>query len=256
MLNRVSTSKALVLSFIILLMALPALCADTYPREVVVTGPSWQNFTNEDGTGLYHELLHAAYAPLGMEVKRVYAPSERAYEMVREGRADFMTCNDLPVPQLVPATRPMYENNFHAFFKKTNVPNWKGAKSLVGRQVVWRKGYYSPENFPEGIRYRELVSGASCLGVVILGRADFYIDDISLIRMSLEKNKMPFNMDEFDIRPVGKRTYYPMFADTPEGRESMKTYEKAMDALYKSGKMKKIFDKWDFEVPAFYTDRL
>ncbi len=249
--------RALALSVtIFLMMTCQALGADATPKKVVVIGPSWENFTNKDGTGLYHELLRAAYAPLGIEVKRIYAPSERAYEMVRRGRADFMTCNDLPVPQLVPASRPMYENDFHAFFRKSNVPDWKGAKSLVGREVVWRKGYYTPENFPDGIRHRELVSGASCLGVVILGRADFYIDDIALIRMSLKENKMPFNMDDFAIRPVGKRAYYPMFAKTRLGEKAMKIYNDAMDVLYRSGEMKKIFDKWNFEVPTFYTHQL
>lgn len=221
-------------------------------RSVVAAGPSWEGFTCKDGTGLYHDLLAESFAQHGISVKRIYAPSERAYELVRQGEADFMTANDVPVHGLVASSHPLYENKFHAFFRKNTVKNWKGAQSLVGRQLVWRYGYYKPENFPSGIRYSELMTGEACLGMVILGRADFYIDDILLIQESIKSTKTPFNMDNFEVRPVGHRAYYPLFSTSKRGIKIRKLYEEGMDNLRQDGQLAPIFHKWGHTLPHFY----
>lgn len=249
---RHSCSAALILLCQILLCA-PALASEPI-RTVIGAGPAWEGFTRKDGVGLYHEILKEAFGLYDIRVEHIYAPSERAYELVRQGEADFMLANDTEIRGLKPSTYPLYENKFHAFYRKNTVKQWKGARSLVGRQLVWRYGYYKPANFPPGIRYTELLTGEACLGMVVLGRADFYIDDILLMRQSIERTKTPFDMDSFEIRPVGHRAYYPLFSTSERAKRVRSLYEKAMATLRRRGRLSAIFRKWGHALPHFYGD--
>lgn len=232
--------------------AFSAWSEDLAITKVVASGPSWEGFTNRDGTGLYHELLEAAFAPLGITVERVYATSPRAIELVRSNMVDFMTCEAHPVAGLVRSNSPMYENKFHAFFNKERIGEWKGVESLRGKELVWRSGYYRPRDFPFPVRHRELISGDACLGVVVLGRADFYVDDINLIKASIASANMPFDQNQFDIKAVGSRAYSPVFNTSERGRRIRQMYEKGMKRLYLSGELQKIFAKWKHPVPDYY----
>ncbi|MEF2145715.1 MAG: ABC transporter substrate-binding protein [Desulfovibrionaceae bacterium] len=220
-------------------------------NTVIAAGPSWQGFTNKDGTGLYHELLNEVFGLYGIQVLRTYAPSERAYDLVREGRADLMTCHDVAVPPLVQARHPMFENEFHAFFRKDRFPDWKGVEDMRDRVVVCRIGYYNEKNFSVPIRMRGLKTGVAALGMVVLGRADFYVDDESFIQDSLAHTDLQVQMDKFRIENVGRRSYWPLFAANAHGRRIMELYDQGMEELYRRGELQRIFAKWGHELPHY-----
>jgi len=219
--------------------------------EVVAAGPSWETFTNRDGTGLYHELLREAFGLYGITVKRLYVPSERAYSLVREGQADFMTCHDKPVRSLIMARHPMYANKFHVFFRKAAHPGFAGPESLEGAKVVVRIGYYDQSNFPVPVRLKEVTTGESALGMVILGRADFYVDDINFIHQSIAAATLEFDPDDFAVEPAGQRSYHPLFSDSERGRKVMELYDRAMERLWRQGALQPIFRRWNHPVPDY-----
>ena len=242
--------------------SVPALAGESAPwpaslpdpggiTEVVAAGPSWENFTNRDGTGLYHELLHAVFGLYGITVDRVYTPSERAYSLVREGRADFMTCHDKPVHGLVMAHRPMYANLFFAFFRKAAHPGFSGPEDLEGGKVVVRIGYYDQSNFPVPVRLKEVKTGPSALGMVVLGRADFYVDDANFIQRSLEDTSLDFEPSDFAMEPIGNRSYHPLFSDSPRGRTIMELYDRGMERLARQGALEPIFSRWGHPMPEY-----
>lgn len=220
-------------------------------KEVVAVGPSWEGFTNRDGTGLYHEILNAVFALYNIKVVRQYVPSERGYDLVREGRADFMTCHDFVFPPLVLAKNPMYENAFHVFFSKARFPDWQGQESMRDSIVVWRIGYYDIRNFDVPFNVREVKSGAAALGMVVLGRADFYVDDESFIRDSITKTTLLFDPAEFVNKPVGSRQYKPVFAMSERGARIMDLYDRGMEELYRRGELQRIFAKWGQPLPQY-----
>lgn len=219
--------------------------------EVIVVGPSWDRFTNTDGTGLYHEILNEVFGLYGIRVIRQYVPSERAYDLVRSGRADMMTCHDVAVPPLQLAKYPMYAGAYHVFFSKHNVGEWKGVESMRDQSVVWRLGYYSPANFPVPIKPREVKTGQSAMGMVLLGRADFYVDDISFIHDSIQQNKISYDENEYDIKEAGYRTYHPVLLVSERGNAVKALYDKGMEQLIRSGKIQAIFEKWGFPLPPY-----
>jgi hypothetical protein len=132
-------------------------------------------------------------------------PSERAYHMVRDGAADMMTCHDKPPRGLTLARVPMYEGKYYVFFNRENIGRWSLPASLENRSIAWRIGYYDESNIPVPMRHKELKSGVSALGMVILGRIDFYLDDLNFIEDSIRENTIPFDMARFRIEPIGSR---------------------------------------------------
>lgn len=243
--------KRLLLVVLLLFAAAGPACGAEDIREVIAAGPSWEGFTNRDGTGLYHEILRELFGLYGIRVVRRYVPSERAYDLVREGRADFMTCHDRVDPPLVLARHPMFENAFHVFFAKARFPDWRGPESMRGATVVWRIGYYDPGNFGVRFRVREVKSGTSALGMVVLGRADFYVDDVNFIRDSLARTALRFDPGDFRIEPAGSRQYRPVFAMSERGRRIMELYDRGMETLYRNGALQRIYARWGQPLPHF-----
>lgn len=224
-------------------------CADF--GEVLSAGQSWDSFTNPDGTGLYHEILDAVFALHAIPVRHEYANSDRAEELVRLGQADMMLCDDMAKPPLVMGRYPMYENTYHVFFGRDRIPDWQGPQSLRDRLVLSQPGYYAQENFPVPVRIKNVANGLQALGMVLLGRADAYVDDMAFIKKSIAENTIPFDMRDFDIRPAGVRSYHPLFNISPRGQSIMKLYDDGMRILHQSGGLKAIYEKWGHPYPDF-----
>ena len=254
MVNRFFYNVSTLVCFWIFLILLQApLCVGEPITQVISTSPSWNTFTNEDGTGLYHEILGAIFNPLGIKVTHEYTNASRGLYMVQKGLADFYTCrNEIKdFPGLVLARHQMYEGKFFAMFPKVRVKDWQGVSSLANRKVVWRQGYYRESEFEVKLIVFEADSGVSALNQVILDRVDFYIDDLNLIRESISQNRLPFDMNDYRIEPVGKRTYHPVFNISVRGKAVMDLYDRGIDRLHRSGELRKIFKTWNHPYPAY-----
>lgn len=228
-------------------------CFSDSLKQVISTSPSWNGFTNQDGTGLYHEILLSIFTPHHIKVVHKYTSAKRGLYLIKNDLADFYTCRPETddSPGLVLGKYPMYEGRFYAIFKKERVKNWQGMSSLANRRVVWRRGYYRASDFKVTILPMETDSGTSALGQVVLGRGDFYIDDLNLINESIAKNKFPIDMNDYKIEPVGKRSYHPFFKHSKRGKTIMGLYDRGMETLHRSGKLKLIFEKWNHPYPAY-----
>ncbi len=189
-------------------------------KEVVSTSPSWESFTNEDGTGLYHEVLKAVFAQYGVAVRHVYSTSGRSEELVRIGAADMMTCDDVAQPPLALGRYPLYINDFFVFFKKERIGPWRGAESLRGREILSQPTYYSQDNFSVPVKIKDILTGTRALGMIILGRSDFYVDDMTLIRQSIKENTIPYDEKDFDIKKAGAVPTTPCSGSTIGARLS------------------------------------
>lgn len=234
---------------ILMLLPFPAEADDL--REVVSAGPSWDTFTHRDGSGLYHEALKEIFALYGITVRHEYVPTNRGDELVRLGQADIMACDDRATAPLVSGRYPLYVDDFFAFFNKARVGKWTGPEMLRDRDVATQKGYYHQWDFPVPVRLRELPTGPKCLEMVLLGRSDFYVDDMTFIKSSMRETDLPFDPDAFDTKKVGTRSYHPLFNQTPRGEKVRKMFEKGIMILHKEGKLKPIYDRWGHDYPKF-----
>ena len=220
-------------------------------KEVISTSPSWETFTNQDGTGLYHEILHEVFALYGIPVRHEYAKSNRSEELVKLNLADMMTCDDMAEPPLVLARYPLYTNDFYVFFNKDRIGSWKGEQSLWGKEVLSQPGYYSAQNFPVPVKIKDVMTGTQAVSMILMDRSDFYVDDLTLINQSLKENTLSYKRDDFAIKKVGERSYFPLFNTSAKGKQIMKMYNDGMYKLHKQGKLRPIYKKWGYQYPNF-----
>jgi hypothetical protein len=221
-------------------------------EEVLSASPYWQGFTSDDGQGLYHDLLRAIYEPGGNTVRHLEVPAKRGLIMVREGAVDIYTCLAKPVDGLRLAAEPMYEGEFHAFFRKAAFPYWDGVTSMANKRTVWRLGYYSPKDFPVPFQYGETTTGVEALKRVVRGGADFYIDDRNLILESMDALTTPLDQNDFSIESIGFRQYFPAFSTSERGQKLCATFEQGMRSLAGQGKLAPIYEKWNLPMPRAY----
>jgi len=238
---------------IMLLLLLPSAASASDIAEVVTTSPAWDTFTNQDGTGLYHEVLREVFALYDITVRHEYATSNRAEELVREGSADMMTCDDVAAAPLRLARYPLYSNAYYAFFNKRRIGRWRGGESLRDKVVLVQPGYYSAENFPVPVILREVMTGAQAVSMILMDRADFYVDDLTLIHESLEENTIPYEEDDFTTRQVGRRAYFPLFSTTPRAKRINRMYEEGLLRLFREGRLQPIYAKWGYTCPDLST---
>lgn len=232
-----------------LVLAVPVRAEDI--KEVVSSGPSWDTFTNKDGSGLYHEVLRDVFALYGVTVRHEYVPTDRGDQLVREGAADMMTCDDSAASLLQLAKYPLYVNDYFVFFKKKRIGEWHNPESLRDKVVVCQLGYYHDWDFPVPVQLRNMSSGAKCLNMILFDRADFYVDDMSFINKSIDDTDQQFNREEYDIQRIGTRSYHPVFSTTSRAKKIMKMYDDGIMTLHKAGKLKPIYDKWGHAYPEF-----
>ena len=169
--------------------------------------------------------------------------------MVREGHADIYMCDTEIFSGLQMSELPMYEGEFHALFRTEKFPSWEGIASLKNRKLVWRLGYYSPGDFTVPVRFEETVTGSDALNRVLRGSADFYIDDINLIRETIESLDYDLEKDVYRIESVGFRQYFPVFAVSERGRKLREAFEKGMVELARQGRLRPIYDRWNLPMP-------
>lgn len=240
------------LYFIFVVLAFLPFSADAEEvRHIVTAGPCWETFTNRDGSGLYHEIMRAVFDQYGITIRHEYVPTDRGDELVRLGQADVMTCDDRAAAPLVSGRYPMFVNDFYVFFSKKRIGPWKGVETLRGKEVACQLAYYHDWDFPVPVRIRDMPSGVKCLEMVLLGRTDFYADDMSFINTSIRESGLSFDKDAYDTQVAGTRSYHPLFNQSPRGKHLRRLYEEGIFALHKAGKLKAIYTKWGHSYPDF-----
>jgi ABC-type amino acid transport substrate-binding protein len=222
--------------------------------EVIITGsPSWKGFTSPDGQGLYHDLMRAVFEERGNSVRHLEVPAKRGVVMLRDGQIDVYICDTAAAPGMQLAETPMYEGEFHALFLSGAYPNWNGVESMAGRLLVWRLGYYSPEDFPVAVRFEETTTGIDALNRVVHGSADFYIDDVNLILETVRDYPSALDAKEYRIESVGFRQYFPMFARSSRGNELRRAFEEGMRSLAAQDRLRQAYEKWGLPMPRAYS---
>ena len=228
------------------------LAAGALAGEVITASPSWKGFTSPDGQGLYTDLMRAVFSERGDTVRHLEVPAKRGLIMLREGQIDVYTCDTEADEGLQLAELPMYEGEYHALFLTQAFPYWKGVETMTDRLLVWRLGYYSPRDFPVPVRHEETTTGIEALKRVVRRSADFYIDDINLIRETVRAYPTPLDKEAYRVESVGFRQYFPVFSTSERGNELRRFFEEGMRSLADQGRLGPIYDKWELPMPRVY----
>lgn len=223
-------------------------------KQVTWATPEWENYTNKDGTGLYNEILQNIFEDKKTNIRiiRIYVPWKRAVVMVKSKKADF-TGADEPQEALLHSMHPIVQNKENVFFHKDNVKNWTGIESLKDKYGVWYLGYldYQPPYIKKVLTGRGNKSRSAALKMVIFKRADYYYDNMDQMKSTIKNVDVPVNMEDYRIENIRNLNLYMLFSKTKRGEAIRQIFDNGIERLFRSGKLKKIFDKWNQDFPAF-----
>ena len=129
--------KLLYITILTVVVSFPLLAEEI--KEVHWVSDVWENYTNADGTGLYHEIVNSVFDLYGIKVVPEYVPWLRALSYIETGRAD-MTGGLDPTKKFIQSKYPLTVVRECVFFRKNKFDKWEGIKTLEGKRGVWYLG--------------------------------------------------------------------------------------------------------------------
>ena len=233
----------------IVLVLLCCLCVTTAAvaedaiTEIRLASESWEDITNEDGSGLYWDIFRTVYEPLGISVAFDIVPYARSVKMVENKEADAAVGSYADEFEALFPEWSFDKDIVVAVFKQGTVEQWKGEASLKGR-LGWIRSYEYDQYLKEPHEFVEIDTRKSALKMLQIGRIDFFLDARTDILAELAKGEV--NREEFQIEILFKLDLYLAFADTERGRKLRTMFDERMAELVPSGKLKPLFEKWGF----------
>ncbi len=213
-----------------------------------IVTPEWKGATNKDETGLYIELLHKIYDPVGIKVKYEFVPWMRAVNYIDTKAADAMLGSYKTVDAFFP-NYPLDTEYTAVVHKKDTVDKWNGEKTIEDKSVVWVRGYNYHKYLNVDVDYLEVSKSDQGWKMLMADRTDYFMDSLDLINRYANENNI--NLANFQIRTVLIKNLYVRFARTQKSKKLIRIYDNRMKELIKSGEIKKLFTKWDSMYPDF-----
>jgi len=237
----------------ILLMLSSAFSGDSFVRgeetdpitTIHVVTPAWVNQTHEDGTGLFFEILRKVYEPVGITMQFEIVPWKRAKMMIDTNQADarlaiVRTGSEQLMPQY-----PLYVDYTVAIFKKENIREWKGIKTLDGKHAVWMRGYNYQNNFPFRnitLKWGEINNPDQAWQMLEKDRTDVYIDALIDVKPYIKQHNI--DMTPYRLEILYRRNAYVEFAHSQRSEKLIEIYDRRILELLNSGELENMFEKW------------
>ncbi|GBC59989.1 hypothetical protein DENIS_0931 [Desulfonema ishimotonii] len=213
-----------------------------------IVTPLWEKQTNEDGTGLFFEIVRSVYELAGIEMEYKIVPWKRARNMVNKNQADAMLCawreDAQKQGQRIPEY-PMFTEYTAVVFKKARIEDWKGVPSVRSKNAVWLRGYdYHTTSHLKGMQldWTEVDRYKQAWEMLNRDRVDFYIEALIDIEQYVRDQKMDTRLWRIEIL-WGNNTYIA-FGDSERSKKLIGIYDKNIIQLFKTGRLKAIYDKW------------
>ena len=161
-----------------LMLALPGFVrANESINTIVIATEAWDQYTNEDGSGLFLDIARAVYQPLGIEIKVDYVPYNRALHLLKFKTADAMfgtySADKEGKDYIVTPRYPIDTERTIAIFKQSQDRKWQGIESLRNQHLGWVRGYDYQDNLTVDIAsHAEVLDSRQGLKMLEAGRFD------------------------------------------------------------------------------------
>ena len=249
---RLWCSRLGIVMYLMICLAFPIFAQDEENiKSIHVVTPSWEGYTNKDGTGLWFEILRAVYEPVGIQMTYEFVPWKRAMDEVLSNKSDAIL-GEYENENLLMPRYPLDVERTAVVFTRENIKAWNGLKTLEGKNVVWLRGYdYHLVDELEGIQlnWYEIDDRKQAWKMLERGRVDFFMDALSDIEQSIEDNTI--DMTPYQIEIVWTTNVYVGFAQSGRAEKLVEIYDKRIAELLESDELQKLFEKWQVEFPEF-----
>ncbi len=243
--------KVLPILFLILFQTASVFGEDI--KIIKIATPQWEGQTNEDGTGLFFEIVRSIYEPVGIKMEFNFVPWKRAEYMIESGKADAIldTYRENISRKMIIPKYPMVKEYNVAVFKKDKIKKWEDVKSLDGLRLLWIRGYdfhKNPLMKDMNLKWEEIDDYETAWKMLNMDRTDAYLDAFTDVLNFIRKNKV--DMTPYRMEFIFGENGYVAFSKSEKSEKLIAIYDKRIIELFKSGELKNIFKKWDYPFPA------
>lgn len=230
---------------LMLLTLMASVHAGERPAEIRLASEVWEDYSEEDGSGLAWDLLREVFEPeVRMHTQSV--PYTRSIGLVQRGAADaWVGAYRDEISGGVFYPRWPYDYDQISALGLTEQPA-PTLDSLGDFRLVWMRGYQYQHYLPGITAFREVQRRGGILGMLNYRHADFYVDARPEIDDLL--TRVP-DASRYRVYPLKRLPLYLGFADTPRGRALAAYFDARMDDLVPQGTLRPIFARWGEPYP-------
>lgn len=195
----------------------------------------WEDFCNQDGSGIYLDLLRAVYGS-DMGVTPHIVPYKRAIALTRSGvLAVLLGSYRNEVDTLHYASQPDGVDLITVYMTRDKAALWQGIDQLKRGRLLLQKGWSRDETLGIEGSYTEVESADKGFALLTKGRYDYFVTD------SLPSNRVlpPIIAKKLQGEPT-----YPAFTATPSGAKALSLWELRMPRLIASGQVARIYEHY------------
>ncbi|MDM8537161.1 transporter substrate-binding domain-containing protein [Desulfobacterales bacterium HSG17] len=236
---------------------LPPVSAD---NSINIVCAEWPGFTNQDGTGLYWELVKEVYEPLGFKVHTKIVPWKRAGLMIERKIADALV-GDYYYSQkdgkerLYPKWHLSVEDPLLAIFKK-ELHEIEGFDSLSGKSIICMRGYDFDKIYLKDIQHEmhQVDSVKKGLSLIKNDRYDVFLDYRYNMKNAYRESDIDLLIFKTVVMKVGNKLFLN-FSNTENSKRLIKIYDQRIPELLDNGKLEEICKKNNSNIDKFGPHR-
>ena len=236
----------LLMIFLIALSSLPARSEENI-NMILVTAESRHHATEEDGTGLYWDILRAVFEPQGIQVASYNTSFGRAIGLVRYRQADAIVGvyeREADTHGLLLPDMHLDSDVVSVVFKKGHI-SWQGWQALDGLHIGKVRGYSIDERLDYDLRPHRLRNHHQLLHYLKKGDLDVVVNTRNNLRIDMQQGQL--DPEQWEVITVDARPFFVAFANTPRGRLLAQKFDTGMSQLIGTAKLGTLYEHWQWD---------
>lgn len=211
--------------------------------DVIWVTEAWHNYTNRDGSGLYHELLDTIFQDSPYKIQVKYLPWKRALREIENKQANISGALPNNGKYLFADIPILTEPISILVLKSETELTLKKVSKLVG---VWPQKYAEEILLPSIQPYINGVSAdyrKDALHLIKMKKVDYYLD----IRSMLEEQLALWpeaEQQKYYIQDLATSKLFLVFSDDSKGKALKQYYDKKTQTLLEQKILQKIYKKY------------
>ena len=215
------------------------------PGRIVLASEQWNDYTNQDGSGLAWDLLRQIFEPAGITLQTRSVPYTRSVGLTQRGEVDGYVGSYRNEASAVLYPRWNFDAD-HIYALGLATAPTPTLATLGDYRLAWVRGYKYEQYLSSVRRFNQIERRSGILPMLQHGRADFYIDALTEAKYVLSQSQDPAL---FKLTHIAELPLYIGFADSERGRALMAVYDQRLTSLVKTGELKGIFARWNQPYP-------
>lgn len=222
----------------------------TPPHERLITVPKKLTLVSEVPSELIYNILNEVYTPYEIVIDRERTPFVRGLAKLRRGSGDIILAGGYPgvVDNVYFPLWHFGIDSVSALYNRS-VMDIFDEKELKNLKIGMLRSYNLDRYLYSDIKIMELNNRDSAFNMLENRRIDVYIDTKSEIDRLIDTKNINITVSDLKQTEFIKIRNYIAFKNSETGRELARIFDEEFPKLIFSGKLKKIYKKWNMQYP-------